>query len=430
MDNRTTAPRLTKTTVDAEKPGDKEHFVWDVELKGFGLKVFPSGQKSFVYQYRTAQGITRRITIGKFSPSLTAEQARKIAKDFAFEVHAGRDPQGEKQARREALTVSELLDLYVKSEKFTENAKTTQATDRGRIDRHLRPLLGPKIGDTLTEEELKAAHRDIATGKTAGRIKTKARGLAKVTGGTGTADKSILLVSTMFNWAITQKYVKSNPAANIKFAGSRVRDTVIGSTEDYGRLFSALQKMQDEKRIRAAAADAIRFIALTGARRGEVTGLRWEWVNLDSGLITLPPSAHKAGRRTGKPRIIALPAEAKEIVARQPASEPDRYVFRPAKGDGPISLGKIWQTVRTEAKLPAALGLHGLRHSIGTSLAVAGASPVELMETLGHRQIGTTLRYIHFAERARSTLAERAASTALAGLAASKVDDSSLVPEA
>lgn len=416
-------PRLSKTTVDSEKPGDKDRFVWDSELKGFGLKIFTSGKKSFVFQYRTRQGLTRRLTIGKLSPSLTADQARKLAKDLAFEVHAGRDPQGEKLAARKALTVNELLDLYVASAKFSENAEKTKATDRGRIDRHLRPLLGAKIAETLTEDDLKAAHRDIVAGKTAARIKTKARGLAKVTGGTGTADKSILLMSTMFNWAISKKYVESNPAAAMKFAPSDVRDTVIGSAEDYGRLFTALQTMQDQKRIRAAAADAIRFIALTGARLGEVTGLRWAWVNPDAGSITLPPTAHKAGRKTRKPRIISLPAEAAAIVAAQPKGDPDSYVFQPAKGDGPLSLGKIWPTVRTEAKLPAALGLHGLRHSIGTSLAVAGASPVELMETLGHRQIGTTLRYVHFAEQARSKLAERAAATVLAGLAKSKAQD-------
>ncbi|HKI63358.1 MAG TPA: Arm DNA-binding domain-containing protein, partial [Burkholderiales bacterium] len=87
--------RLTKSTVDAEQPGDDQRLIWDVELKGFGLKVFPSGTKTFVYQYRTPEGRTKRLTIGKHSKNLTADQARKLAKDKAHEVHAGRDPQGE-----------------------------------------------------------------------------------------------------------------------------------------------------------------------------------------------------------------------------------------------------------------------------------------------------------------------------------------------
>jgi len=408
-------PKLTKTKVDTERSGDKERFVWDSEVKGFGLKIFPTGAKTFVFQYRTPEGKSRRLTIGKYSDTLTADQARKLAKDKAHEVHAGRDPMGEKQARRNALTVGELLDLYVKSEAFTGNAQTTQATDRGRIDRHLRPLLGKEFADTLTADRVMKAHRAIKDGKTAARIKTKARGLAKVTGGEGTANKSVLLLSAAYSWAMKNGYAKNNPASKMKFGSSGIRDTIIDDAKDYGRLFATLQKMENEKRIRPAAADAIRFIALTGARRGEAAGLRWRWVDLKSGLITLPPKAHKAGHRTGKPRIIALPAEAQAIIARQPTGELDAYVFRPSKGAGPLSLGKIWPEVRTEAKLPAALGLHGLRHSIGTHLAMAGASAVELMETLGHRQITTTLRYIHFAEQARSTLAERAASVAMAG---------------
>lgn len=409
-------PKLTKTAVDTARTGDNQQFVWDTEIKGFGLKIFPTGAKTFVYQYRNAEGVSRRLTIGRYSDTLTTDQARKIAKDKAFEVHAGRDPMGEKQARKNALTVGELLDLYVKSERFAGNAVTTQGTDRGRVDRHLKPLLGKVFADTLTDEQILKAHRAIKEGKTAARIKTKARGLAKVTGGEGTANKCVILLSAAYSWAIKNKFSKSNPAAKMQFATSGVRETIVDSAEDYGRMFATLQKMQDEKRIRSSAADAIRFIALTGARRGEATGLRWQWVDLKSGLITLPPSAHKAGHRTGKPRIIALPAEAQAIIARQPGGDPDAFVFKPAKGTGALSLGNVWPAVRDEAKLPAKLGLHGLRHSVGTHLAMAGASAVELMETLGHRQIGTTLRYIHFAESARSTLAERGAAVAMAGL--------------
>jgi len=409
-------PKLTKTAVDNAPAGDNQRFVWDTEVKGYGLKIFPSGTKTFVFQYRSPEGRSRRLTIGQYSDTLTADQARKLAKDKAYEVHAGRDPMGEKQARRNALTVGELLDLYVKSEKFAGNAATTQATDRGRITRHLQPLLGREFADGLTDEAVLKAHRAVKEGKTAARIKTKARGLAKVTGGEGTANKCVILLSAAYSWAIKNKFAKSNPAAKMQFGNSGVRDVIMGDAKDYGRLFGTLQKMQDEKRIRNAAADAIRFIALTGARRGEATGLRWLWVDLKSGLITLPPSAHKAGHKTGKPRIIALPAEAQAIIARQPGGEPDDYVFRPSKGTGPLSLGNVWPDVRDEAKLPENLGLHGLRHSIGTHLAMAGASAVELMETLGHKQISTTLRYVHFAEQARSTLAERGAAVAMAGL--------------
>jgi integrase len=358
----------------------------------------------------------RRITIGRYSDTLTTDQARGTAKDMAYDVHVGRDPMGEKQARRQSATLNELLDDYIDSEAFASKAESTRKIDLGRIERHIRPLLGKEYAHKITTEAVKRMRRAITEGKTAGRIKTKYRGLARVTGGTGTADKAVLLLSAAFKWAVEQKIVSDNPAADIKCWKTGTRDTILDDAEDYKRMFEALQDLENEKRIRSAAADAIRFIALTGARRGEVTGLRWRYVDLKQSQVVLPPKAHKTGHKTGKPRIIALPAEAQAIITRQPPGEPDEYVFRSTITGSPIALNTDWPKVRSRAKLPASLGLHGLRHSIGTHFAMQGASAVELMELLGHKQIETTLRYIHYAENARKTIAERAASIAMAGL--------------
>ncbi|WP_418648789.1 tyrosine-type recombinase/integrase [Thauera butanivorans] len=408
-------PKLTKSYVERLPAAERETFVWDDEIKGFGLKLFPSGARSFVFQYRTPEGKVRRLTIGKFSDALTADQARRQAKGYALEVHGGRDPQGEKQERRRALTLGKLFDEYLDSEAFLGKAESTRAVDRGRIERHLRPLVATEYVDRLTAEAVKRMHRQIIEGKTAARIKTGYRGLARVSGGKGTADKSVLMLSAIYKWAQDQGLAKSNPAGNMKCWKTGTRDTILETPEQYRQLFTALQDLENEKRIRPAAADAIRFIALTGARRGEAVGLRWRYVDLKNGQVVLPPHAHKTGKKTGKPRIIGLPTEAQAIIARQADGDPDDYVFSPNKG-APIALNKDWPKVREQAKLPSDLGLHGLRHSIGTALAMSGASAVELMELLGHRQISTTMRYVHFAERARSTLAERAAAVALAGM--------------
>ena len=408
--------KLTKTEVDNFPPKAKDYFEWSDDPKGFGVKVFTSGVKSFVFQYRTAENKTRRFTIGKLSDTLTVEQARKKAKELFFEVMGGNDPMAEKQNRREAITVDQLLTRYVASPAFAQKAKTTKATDLGRIERHLKPLIGSKHADLLTADSIRKIQSDIKDGKTAGRFKTISRGLAKVTGGAGTADKSVLILRAAYSWAISEGILKDNPAAAVKVAQPGQRETIMGGSDDYALLFRTLNKMEEEHRIRSTVADAIRLIALTGARRGEVVGLLWQYVDLKSGIITLPPKAHKTGSRTGKPRIIGLPAEAQVIIARQAKGEPTDYVFMPSKGEGTLNIAKPWMDVRTEAGLPANLGLHGLRHSLASHLAMAGASAVELMETMGHKQISTTQRYIHFAERARSTLAERAATMAMAGM--------------
>ncbi len=409
--------KLSKSEVDNLKPSGDQYFVWSDDIKGFGVKVFPTGVKSFVFQYRTNEGKTRRYTIGKLSELLTVDQAKKKAKDLHNDVFNGNDPMGHKQKRREALTINELLARYIASPAFAEKAETTKATDRGRIERHLMPLLGSKHADLLTSDDVRRAQVAIKDGKTAGRFKTVARGLAKVKGGAGTADKSVLILRAAYSWAISEGILEENPAAAVKVAQPGQRDTIMGDSDDYAQLFRTLSKMEDEHRIRSTVADAIRLIALTGARRGEVVGLRWQYVDLKSGLIALPPRAHKTGSRTGKPRIIGLPTEAQAIIARQTKGEPDDYVFRPSKGEGTLAIAKPWMAVRQEANLPDNLGLHGLRHSLASHLAMAGASAVELMEAMGHKQVSTTQRYIHFAERARSTLAQRAAAMAVAGMA-------------
>ncbi|MDD2742145.1 MAG: tyrosine-type recombinase/integrase [Rhodocyclaceae bacterium] len=407
--------KLTKSVVDSAVGSGKLSFVWDSVVSGFGLAIYPTGLKSFILQYRTAEGRVRRYTVGKLSDTLTVDLARKKAKDVYTQVLNGNDPMAEKQSRREALTIDELLTRYVASPKFAQKAKTTKATDLGRIERHLRPLIGSKHADLLTADSIRKIQTDIKDGKTAGRFKTSSRGLAKVTGGAGTADKSVLILRAAYSWAISEGVLKDNPAAAVKVAQPGQREVIIGAS-DYAQMYRTLNQMETERRIRSTVADAIRLIGLTGARRGEVVGLLWEYVDLKSGLITLPPKAHKAGSRTGKPRIIALSSKAQEIIARQVGGEPGDYVFKPSKGEGTLNIAKPWMDVRKEAGLPANLGLHGLRHSLASHLAMDGASAIELMEALGHKQISTTQRYIHFAEQARSTLAERGAAMATAGM--------------
>jgi hypothetical protein len=151
-------PKLTKRIVDAATPKADRFTIWDAELKGFGLLVLPSGIKSYVYQYRTPEGIKRRITIGRHG-SWTPDQARQKAEDHRQTVRSGGDPLGSKQALREALTVSDVLDAYLASEDFANKTPVTQSIDRGRIERHLRPLLGKKHAQLVTEKDILRADR-------------------------------------------------------------------------------------------------------------------------------------------------------------------------------------------------------------------------------------------------------------------------------
>jgi integrase len=413
-------PTLTKSYVDRITPDGRESFHWDEAVKGFGVKVFASGVKSFVFQYRSAEGRTRRFTIGRLSDSLTPEQARRRAKELLRSVLAGNDPQGERRTRREAWTVNELLDAYLASPRFAEKAESTQTVDRGRINRHLRPTLGTRFADQVTRDDVLRAQRAITNGATKINEKTgRARGRAIVTGGKGTADKAVLALRAAYAWAIDNGHLEANPATGVKIDQAGERTVILEDADAYKRLFKAIDTLEAAEKIRPTVADALRLLALTGARRAEIAGLRWRWVDLKNGRIVIPKDKHKTGRRTGKDRIIALPSVAREIIARQAPGAPDAYVFQPMKGNGGfISLQKPWATVWSEAKLPEGLTMHGLRHSVGSHMAMDGASLAEIMQVLGHQQTKTAMRYIHFADQARNSLAERAASVALAGMRA------------
>jgi integrase len=381
------------------------------------LLTLPSGQKSYVYQYRSPERRSRRATIGKVG-TLTPDEARTIAEGMARRVKGGGDPLADKAASRDALTVAGLLDRYVASARYAEKAASTQRTGRGQIGRHLKPLLGARHVARLQPDNIRRAFQAIRDGKTATRVKTGPRGLARVTGGEGAARYACRLLRAAFTWAVDERLIESDPTQGIDFGSDGEREAVLDAA-GYGRLFAALATLEAERRLRPAVADAVRVIAMTGARRGEITGLRWRHVDLQGGRIVLPPARHKTGHKTRKPRIIHLPAAAQQIVACQPVEgRANDLVFAPSKGEGPVSLAKPWGAIRAAADLPKGFGLHGLRHSLATLLAAGGAQAAEIMTSLGHRQLSTTARYLHFADTARATLAERAAAPALAGMAA------------
>lgn len=435
-------PKITKRVVDAAVPdaGGKRLIVWDAgdgAIKGFGLLVLPSGVKSYVYNYRTPEGRVRRITIGKHGGDRTPEEARAKARALARDVEDGKDPLVKRSADRQAATLNDIFDAYLLSEKFKSKAKMTQANDRGRIVRHLRPLLGKSYVHLVTPGDVERAMSEIRDGKTADTVKTGPRGVARVKGGEGAARMAIGLLRSICKWACRERLMTVNPCLDIHIGGSGTRDTIVEDSAQYRRLFQALEEMEDEKAIRGPVADAIRVIALTGARCGEITKLSWSQVDLKAGLITLPPNAHKSGRSTGKPRVIGLPAAAQAVIARQKRGSADSYVFAPARQPGqsrgsgieagkggPISLSKPWRSVRVRAALPKGIGLHGLRHSLASHMAMNGAEAAQIMTAMGHRQLSTSQRYVHWAQDARQALAENAASmvsASMAGAAAGEV---------
>lgn len=403
------AGRLTKTVVDAWTFNPQDQLLWDGKLSGFGVKANRDGSKTFVISYRNKYGAKRRYTIGRLEGELTPDTARRKADKLLSKIKLeGFDPMEDKRANKSAMTVNQLLDEYLKSSRFAEKAEKTRVNEKSRIKRHVRPLIGSMKLEQLTPEKMRRLFADIRDGKTANVEKTKARGKSVVRGGEGVARMCIRHLRAMFNWAISEGMLTANPAEKIKIGQDGQRDAILETPEQYAALFRALDTLQEERRIPDSAADVIRVLAFTGARLGEITGLRWRHVDLDRGLITLPPQSHKAGHHTGKPKQIALPSPARAVIEKRTAGKPDDLVFPPTAGDNPIGIpSRLWEKIRKEADLPDGITNHSLRHSLGSLMAMQGAQAAEIMATLGHSQLSTAQRYIHFAQDARAALAEK-----------------------
>ncbi len=414
-------PKLSKRLIDVTRTQvfETRTVLWDTDVKGFGFLCLPSGAASYIFDYRNANGQKRRATIGKLG-ALTPDQARAIAEGWSALVRAGGDPLAVKQGAREAFTLNDLFDRYLASARFAAKADSARPLDIGRIDHHLRPLVGSVFAEALTLEQIRKAFAAIRDGQSQKHQKSdKPRGFIRARGGATAARDCIIVLRTCLNWAVSEGLLKEHPANGFKLPPQAHREAFLDDPAHYVRLFAALAQLEEERRIRPAVADAFRMMALTGARPAEITRCQWKHIDLRASAIVLPPDKHKAGKATGRNRIIPLTEDGLAIVTRQPPGTPDDYVFRPSKGDGPLSYATIWrEKVRPAADFPEGIVPYSLRHSVASWMALDGAQAAQLMAALGHSQMSTTQKYIHFAGAARAELAERAAAPAAAGLRA------------
>jgi Arm DNA-binding domain/Phage integrase, N-terminal SAM-like domain len=160
--------RITKLLVENAAPQKQDYFFWDVDVKGFGLKVSVGGKKTYICQYRVGSGRvgrTRRFTIGRHGSPWTAELARDEARKLLGSVAHGEDPATAKQSLKRRMTISELCDQYAEFGCPLKKASTL-ATDVGRIKRHIKPLLGNRFVEELTRGDIMKFMQDITNGST------------------------------------------------------------------------------------------------------------------------------------------------------------------------------------------------------------------------------------------------------------------------
>lgn len=402
--------KITKRTVDAAAPTDRDRFVWDDELPGFGLRVWPSGRKTFLAQYRVGGGgrsKQRRFTIGTY-PLLTAEEARLKAREVLSRARLGEDLAGARDQARNAKTVAELTELWLAEAAHINRRsgapRTAQsvAGERGRINAHVLPLLGNRRLNDLSRADVERFRDQIARGATAGEKKTKLRGRARVRGGQGTATRTVRMLASIFAFAVDRGLMADNPARGVRLTPGRSMNRFL-SPQELARLGEALAALEAKGR-HPYALTIIRLLALTGARRSEITGLRWREVDFERGLLRL--EASKTGAKT-----LPLSAPAILILQSQTKVEGSDYVFPAATGSSHFQgLGRIWHEAREAAGLDN-VRLHDLRHTFASFGASGGLGLPVIGALLGHRQAATTARYAHLADDPLRAAAERIGGT-------------------
>lgn len=381
--------------MDAALPRSARYVIWDEALAGFGLRVEPSGLKTFVVRYRAGggrRGVLRQLKVGTHG-KLTAEHARRAAKTALAEVQLGADPQSERAAAREQLTMSELCDLYL-TEGVDRKKASTLTLDRMRIKRHIVPRLGRLGVSDVTQGDLQRLVRDISAGRIRGEATPHTRG------GPCAASRTAGLLGGIFTFAVQRGLRPDNPIRLVSRPPDRRRERFL-SSKDLRALGEALSATEEEG-ARPAYIAIIRLLALTGARKNEIARLRRDEVDLDCGCLRLKDS------KTG-PKVIRLGAAAVSVLRAWPNACGEWVFPDPKRPKEPVrGLDWFWVKLRERAGFPD-VRIHDLRHSFASAGLASGQGLPLIGKLLGHAHPGTTARYAHFTDDPLREAADRIA---------------------
>ena len=348
-------------------PGGRKYKISDIGIAGFHLVVFPSGTKTYYIRYTDPRGRQAEIRVGHHG-AITTAQARKRAAELKARITLGGDPAVERRRLRTFETVSAFV-----SERFLPHVREhlRAASDYETMCRlRIVPAFGRRPMDEVAPADVAAFRRKlIDEGLSSGRV-----------------NRHLAVLRRIFNLALRWgAYTGRNPAQSPGMLREEPRERFLTLVE-VRALMAALGRDSD-----AVAASAIALLALTGARKSEITDARWDCIDFDRFTLTVPLA------KSGRARRVQLPDAAVDVLRAQPRVPGQSFVFPSARRPGrPIEgVRAAWARAKAAAGLPTDLRLHDLRHAFASFAINCGSSLYEVGRLLGHSQVSTTARYAH-----------------------------------
>ena len=366
------AEKLSKTVVERIKATDQDVVVWDNTLPGFGVRVKPSGVRSYIIQYRNRNTSTsRRLTIGQHGPLLTLDQAKKQARAMLADAMRGEDPVEIRKTARRAPSIADLAVDYLERHAVPKKRPKSVRDDRAMLDNIILPKLGAKKVDAIGRRDVEAI-----------QVGMKDRPYQ--------ANRVLSLLSKMFNLAIEWKWRPDNPAKGIERYQEQKRERWL-SDEELRHLCAVLDEHPNTR-----AANAVRLQLLTGARLGEVLTSRKEDFDLHRGIWTKPSHQTKQKRTEHLPLSAQALILVTLIIETSDAGSP--FLFPGNKPGQPLhEIKKFWSVVLREAGI-VNYRRHDNRHTYASHLVSSGLSLEIVGRLLGHTTATTTKRYAHLAD--------------------------------
>ena len=380
------AEKITRELVKSlDAPAKGNSITYDKDIRGFGVRVTKAGHKAFIFNYRTkTTGRERRYTIGTY-PDWSVAAARKEAESLKRVRDRGGDPMGELHEERAAPTVKDLTDRYIE-EHLSKKRASAHRNDRSMIDSDILPSLGKlKVAD-VRYADIDDLHRKV----------TKRAPIR--------ANRVAALLSKMFALSIRWEMRPDNPVRGLERNPENKRRRYL-SGDELSRLLAALAEHREQD-----SANVVRLLLLTGARRGEVLGARWDMFDLDKGTWTKPGAETK----TDTEHQVPLSAPARQLLADMNEKATGKYLFPGKDSETPLTdIKNSWASICKAADIKDCR-VHDLRHTYASVLASAGQSLPVIGALLGHTQASTTQRYAHLFDDPLRKATERVGSVVTA----------------